>query len=232
MGDRWHFAHSTLKSMEKLTPVLAGKEEVFLSLAECAVFRSKRKLYVIRLLTGWCVAFLCSDAGCYLQVLSLSLPHLPPQPKPGGQPTGMSFGKQQQCFPCGSCFQLSPLIPMSHDLQCTEQIDVRHTHSNSLDSQKKKKRKRGWEWGGRFPCFSPALLIPAGACLPWAWFMAVTKKQCLPSSSVLSMRSSWIKGKAPVEAPAVSSAFSTAPPNETSPRQQSRASVFYVSPGW
>lgn len=143
MGDRWHFARSTLKSMENLTPVLAGKEEVFLSLAECAVFRSKRKLYVIRLLTGWCVAFLCSDAGCYLQVLSLSLPHLPPQPKPGGQPTGMSFGKQQQCFPRGSCFQLSPLIPMSHDLQCTEQIDVRHTHSNSLDSQKKKKKEEG-----------------------------------------------------------------------------------------
>lgn len=171
---------------------------------------------------------------CWLLLASaFSLPpSSPPQPKPGGQPSGMSFGKQQQCFPCGSCFQLSPLIPMSHDLQCTEQIDVRHTHSNSLDSQKKKKRKRGWEWGGRFPCFSPALLIPAGACLPRAWFMAVTKKQCLPSSSVLSMRSSWIKGKAPVEAPAVSSAFSTAPPNETSPRQQSRASVFYVSPGW
>lgn len=50
------------------------------------------------------------------------------------------------------------------------------------------------------------------------------------------MRSSWIKGKPPVETPAVSSAFSTVPPDELQPWQRGRALLFCVSPtdnfGW
>lgn len=102
MGGGWHFASITLKGMENLIPVLAGKEEVFLSLAERAVFRSKRKLYVIPLLTGWCVAFLFSDAGCYLQVLSLFLPHPPPSPNLEGSPVGCRMGNSNSVFPTGA----------------------------------------------------------------------------------------------------------------------------------
>lgn len=72
---------------------------------------------------------------------------------------------------------LSLLISMPCDWKCKEQIAIRCILSNPSDSKKKKKREKkgvGVRRGGSL-AFFVALLIPAGACLPQARFMAVTE---------------------------------------------------------
>lgn len=111
----------------KLIPILAGEREGFLSLAECAVFRRKRKfliydlvcklvnvefVYFLMLLTAKGYAAVLCSLESMLPASMFSLSHtcahlhtvVPPPscPPPGEQPTRISFGKQQHHSPVGA----------------------------------------------------------------------------------------------------------------------------------
>lgn len=105
--------------------------------------------------------------------LSLMCP-LPPAPllDPPGYPLRNSSTISQLELVCSEAHCIS--VPC--DWKNKEQIDIRCTLSNL--TAKKKKKGVGVRRGGSLAFFL-ALLIPAGACLPWARFMAVTEAAVL-----------------------------------------------------